>query len=322
MAFLKRPETLGRYFAVPPDRVTDAHFTIAEGKPLKRPLRCFHSGSLFLALAFLTPAITHAAPQKHASPFPEGFAIDVKASEDDVVTAVQNVSEDQIIHGTSVYAREDTLTEASAETSSSFYGAWQGPGHVFYKVRRNALSPKHFKDSADVGTITVRYVVQGVSPNRTHIQIDAVFVEDGSRKVHASDSTVETSEFAEINIRILGIQKEEQKTAEALKQRELEAQARVASKQRDEEVARLNSAESSLRDLQARAHQLRHDIEVRVKNPNTELKAAPFHSAAKLQSLIANTEVVVEIITPYWYGVETAEGQRGWLRQDQVEPLP
>jgi len=269
---------------------------------LKQPLTSSHCWSFFLILAFLAPAIAHAAPQRDKSPFPEGFAIDVKGSEDDVVKAVQSVTEDQVIHGTWVY--------------------WQGPGHAFYKVRPGALSPKHFKDSTDIGTITVRYVVQAVSPNRTHIQIDAAFVEDATHKVHVSDSSVETSEFAEINIRLLEIQREEQKTAEALKQRELEVQARAASKQRDEEIARLNSAESSLRDLQSRAHQLRHDVEVRVKNPNTELKAAPFQRAAKLQSLIANTEVVVEIITPYWYGVETAEGQRGWLRQDQVEPLP
>ena len=289
---------------------------------LKQPLTCSHCWSFFLILAFLAPAIAHAAPQRDKSPFPEGFAIDVKGSEDDVVKAVQSVTEDQVIHGTWVYARETTLTDAAAEASSSFYGPWPGPGHVFYKVRRGALSPKHFKDSTDIGTITVRYVVQAVSPNRTHIQIDAAFVEDATHKVHASDSTVETSEFAEVNTRLLEIQREEQKTLETLKQREVEVAARAASKQRDEEIARLNSAESSLRDLQSRAHQLRHDIEVRVKNPNTELKAAPFQRAAKLQSLVANTEVVVEIITPYWYGIETAEGQRGWLRQDQVEPLP
>ena len=255
-----------------------------------RPLRWFHCWSFFFVLAFLAPAVAQSAPAPRDSK---------SQASDDVAKAVQEIAEDQIIHGTWVYSREKTLTEAEAETSSAYYGAWQGPGRVFYKVRRDALSPRHFKDSSDIGTITVRYIVQGVSPNRTHLQIDAVFVEDASRKVHVSD-----------------------KTADALKQRQQNVEARAASKQRDEEIARLNSAESSLRDLQSRVHELRHDVEVRVKNQNTELKAAPFQRATKLQSLPANTEVVVEIITPYWYGVETVQGQRGWLRQDQVEPLP
>jgi hypothetical protein len=212
---------------------------------LKQPLTSSHCWSFFLILAFLAPAIAHAAPQRDKSPFPEGFAIDVKGSEDDVVKAVQSVTEDQVIHGTWVYARETTLTDASAETSSSFYGPWQGPGHAFYKVRPGALSPKHFKDSTDIGTITVRYVVQAVSPNRTHIQIDAAFVEDATHKVHVSDSSVETSEFAEINIRLLEIQREEQKTAEALKQRELEVQARAASKPRSLRCGICNRAPTS-----------------------------------------------------------------------------
>ena len=259
---------------------------------------------------------------RHKSEDAEGFAIDVKASEEDVVKAVQSVADDTIIHGTWMYARETNLTEAESDTSSAYYGAWQGAGRAFYKVRRGTLSPKHFKDAADMGTITVRYVVQAVSANRTHLQIDAVFVEDASRKVHPSDITVETSEFAEINAHILKIHREEQQTAELVKQRQQADEARAAAKVRDQELARLNSAESSLRDLQSRAHELRHDIEVKVKNPSTELKAAPFQRSAKLQSLTAGTQVVIEIITPYWYGVETDQGQRGWLRQDQVEPLP
>jgi hypothetical protein len=280
---------------------------------------------IFFLSVFLAPVITQPNPPLFAiqkSPDLEGFAIDLKATEEDVIKAVQDVVEDQMIHGTSVYAREDNLTEAESASSSAYYGAWQGPGHVFYKIRRGALSPKHFKNSNDIGVITVRYVVQSVSPNRTHLQIDAVFVEDAMHKVHPSDTTVETSEFAEINAHLLQIHKEEQQTVELVKQRQRDDEARAAAKVRDQELARLNSAEASLKDLQARAHQLRHDVEVRVKNPNTELKAAPFQRAAKLQSLTEGTEVVIEIITPYWYGVETDQGQRGWLRQDQVEPLP
>jgi hypothetical protein len=38
--------------------------------------------------------------------------------------------------------------------------------------------------------------------------------------------------------------------------------------------------------------------------------------------LPAYTEVVVVIDTPHWYGVETPDGQRGWVAIEQLEPLP
>jgi hypothetical protein len=52
------------------------------------------------------------------------------------------------------------------------------------------------------------------------------------------------------------------------------------------------------------------------------LKSAPFHTASTLQSLSAGTEVLVEISTPYWLGVETHEGQHGWILRDELEQLP
>jgi hypothetical protein len=30
----------------------------------------------------------------------------------------------------------------------------------------------------------------------------------------------------------------------------------------------------------------------------------------------------VEISTPYWLGVETHEGQHGWILRDELEQLP
>jgi len=37
---------------------------------------------------------------------------------------------------------------------------WTEGGKVFYKVRQQALDPRNFKDSGDVGTLAVRYVLQ------------------------------------------------------------------------------------------------------------------------------------------------------------------
>ena len=253
---------------------------------------------------------------------PDGFTIDLTASEADVLQAVQSVVEDQEIHGTLIYEREPRLTGAAAEKSSSFFGEWSGEGHVFYKVRRNALAPRHFKNSADIGVITVRYVVRGVLENRTHLQITAVFVEDGTKHVHVSDTSVETSEFAEIQSHLVTIQREEQQEAEILQKRQLDDEATRISKERNEEAARVQVVDSSLNGLEQRANQLQHLLEVRVKNPSTDLKSAPFHSATSVGTLTAGSDVLVEIITLYWYGVETTDGHRGWLRRDQVEPLP
>jgi hypothetical protein len=279
---------------------------------------------LFILAVFFSSAATPSTSQHHdqkSAEVPEGFAIDLKASEADVLKAVELVSQDTVLHGTQVYSREDELTEAEAATSSSYYGPWTGPGHAFYKVRKQALSPRHFKNSTDAGTITVRYIVLGVEPNRTHLQIDAVFVEDGSKRVHPSDTTVETSEFAEIQSHIVRIQREERQTADLMQRRQLQLAAQSNAKERNAEAARLKDAESSVQSLESRLHELQHTAELRVKT-QSNLKSAPFQHAATLQSVPANSDVLIEIITPYWYGVETVDGHRGWLRHDQVEPIP
>src|SRR5271169_4763475 len=262
-----------------------------------------------------------AASHHQKADLPEGFAIDLKASEADVLKAVQLVSQDTVVHGTQVYAREDELTDAEAVTGSPYYGPWTGPGHAFYKIRKQSLSPQHFKNSTDVGTITVRYIVLGVAPDRTHLQIDAVFIEDGSKRLHASDTTVETSEFAEIQSHIVRIQREERQTADLQQRQQLQVAAQANVKERDAEAAKLKDAESSIQSLESRLHELQHTAELRVRKA-VNLRSAPFQHAATLQPVPANSDVLIEIITPYWYGVETVDGHRGWLRRDEVEPIP
>jgi uncharacterized protein YlxW (UPF0749 family) len=94
------------------------------------------------------------------------------------------------------------------------------------------------------------------------------------------------------------------------------------ARQREDESTRLSSLQQNEKDLQAEVTALRHEVERRVKAPGADLKAAPFHSAASLKPLTAFSEVVVLIVTPHWLGVETPEGQRGWLPVEQLEPLP
>ena len=102
------------------------------------------------------------------------------------------------IKGTFEYRGEDRLTNAQFSEKSQLFPAWTEPGKVFYKVRAKALSPSHFLNSNDVGTVAVRYVVQDRGPNSTRLFIDAVFIENARHHGHPSDGYVETCEFGEI----------------------------------------------------------------------------------------------------------------------------
>jgi SH3-like domain-containing protein len=33
-------------------------------------------------------------------------------------------------------------------------------------------------------------------------------------------------------------------------------------------------------------------------------------------------EVVIVVQTPYWYGIETEDGEHGWINHSQLESLP
>jgi len=82
------------------------------------------------------------------------------------------------------------------------------------------------------------------------------------------------------------------------------------------------SAPASTESLEQHVKDLRRQVERMVKSPGAPLKSAPFHTATTLQSLPTGTELLIVISTPYWYGVETHEGQHGWIPRDQLEQLP
>jgi hypothetical protein len=74
--------------------------------------------------------------------------------------------------------------------------------------------------------------------------------------------------------------------------------------------------------LEDRVHELRREVQRIVKAPGAALKAAPFHTASTVQSLPAGAEVLIVISTPYWFGVETHDGQHGWMLRDELELVP
>jgi hypothetical protein len=283
-----------------------------------------HSGIRVLVLlgALLsgwTYALTAQADQR---PNPS-FASELIASEPEVLQALHEVLEDHIIHGTREFEREPTLNGAEEAPSTPLFGRWQGDGKVFYKVRKDVVAPRHFKESNDSGTIAVRYVVVNLTPQRTRVQIDAVFVESAHRAVHTSDLTVEASEFKAIQEHLQANQFAEQEARDLKRRRDSAALVKQTMlRRREDESTLLASTQSSGKELEERLKDLRHEIERRVKAPGTDLKAAPFQSSAKIVTLRAYTEVVIMIVTPHWYGVQTPDGQRGWIAIDQLEALP
>jgi hypothetical protein len=278
--------------------------------------------TLVLTGLLLSPWSDTFAARAEQSSLP-GFASELMASEPEVLQALQEVLDDHIIHGTREFEREPTLNGAEEVSSTPLFSKWQGNGKVFYKVRKDVVAPRHFKESSDAGTIAVRYVVVSVAPQRTRVHIDAIFVESAHRAVHPSDLTVEANEFKAIQEHLQANQLAEQEARDLKRRREsAELVKKTMIRRREDESSLLASTQSSVKDLEERLKTLRHEVERRVKAPGTDLKAAPFQSSAKIITVPAYTEVVIVIVTPHWYGVETPAGQRGWIAIEQLEPLP
>jgi hypothetical protein len=276
-----------------------------------------------LAVGLLFSAIFAGAALAQKPLTTPGLMREFSGSREEVREAVTNVQKDHIIHGTKVFDREPILTGAQDASSAPLFEPWTGPGEVYFKVRTDSIAPRHFLDSQDIGTIIVRYVVIPVSADRTRVKVDAVYIETAHKTMHASDGSVEKEEMKEIKDSLDSMRQAEDDAADARRREqsaELVRQSYV--RQRQDESTRLTSLQDNQKELEQEIASLRHDLERRVKAPGADLKAAPFRAAANLKTLSAFSEVVVLIVTPHWLGVETPEGQRGWLPIEQLEPLP
>ena len=285
-------------------------------------LACVSAMTAFVfSILFGAGTLSAGRPQRDSTG--PGFVQELPAPLRDVQQALDEVLEDQTIQGTYIFDKDRTLTGAQVVPNTPLFEHWKGQGTVFYKVRNDAIAPRHFVNSADQGTIAVRYIVTSLDPNRTRLRIDAVFVENSRRTVHPSDGTVESAEFKAFQEHLHSIEHFEQEALEAKRRRDSSDLVRqTLAFQQEDESTRLAAAQSSVQDLEQRVHSLRQEVERRVKAPGADLKAAPFRSAAKVVSLSAYTDVVIMIVTPHWLGVETPDGQHGWLPLDQLESLP
>jgi hypothetical protein len=297
-----------------------------------------------LAAAFLLPLLLVLPAQsreKEVLQYGAGLIVNIPSPEPDVEKAVEEVVQNTIIRGTKEYNKDEFVSGAVEAKSTPVFPAWTEGGKVFYKVRLQALNPLNFKNSNDVGTLAVRYVVQPQGDKHTVLRIDAVFVEEFRRVVHPSNGSVETSEYKDIQEKIQAVDLLKKETAQALEtKQEREAKQKLGmgsdttvlgtpppSAGTDSNPSEFSSSRSDQPPpepelpLEQHVTNLRHQVERLVKQPGAALKSAPFRTASTLKSLDPGVEIMILISTKYWYGVETHEGQHGWLRRDQVEEL-
>ena len=340
----------------------------------------FHRAAFYLRMtaAFLlltAAAVPSHGREKNVLQYGEGLTINIPLPEPEVAQVVEEAVQDTIIRGTKEYNKDEYVAGAVAATSTPVFPKWTEDGRVFYKVRKQALDPRNFKDSTDVGTLAVRYVVKPQGDKNTVLRIDAIFVEDFRRVAHPSNGSVESAEYQDIQDRLASIELVKKETAEALriKQERLAKQKTSpdsnVSSNKDGGVSSNNDSDKELfstppstamasdsmngespegakttastsqsspstmpypaptyqesgETLEQHIAELREQLERLVKQPGAPLKSAPFHTATTLKSLQPGVEVLIQITTPYWYGVETHDGDQGWMRRDQLERLP
>lgn len=312
---------------------------------LIRAIRCTGFCLLFAALGVSTQA-----REKDALQYGEGLIVNIPEPVAEVIQVVEEIAGNGIIRGTKEYNKDEYVSGAEAATSTPVFPTWTDPGKVFYKVRKEALSPWNFKDSTDVGTLAVRYVVQPQGEKNAVLRVDALFVEDFRHTVHVSNGSVEISEYKDIQDHLAAMELLKKETADAEEaKREHTAKQNFglaentellstpaagsveSSSKAEERLAPMESSpvsgapaeiEESYATPEEHLAELRRQVERVVKKPGAALKSAPFHTANTLKSLDPGTEVLIVILTPYWFGVETHDGQHGWIQREQLETLP
>ncbi len=307
------------------------------------------STSVLIGVLALAAALPLPARDKDKLPYGEGLIVNVPLPVNEVEQVVADVAQNGVIRGTKEYNKDEFVSGAVAASSCRIFPAWTEAGKVFYKVREHAIDPRNFKDGGDVGTLAVRYVVLAQGDKNTVLRIDALFEEDFRKVVHPSSGSVEGAEYSDIHEHLdaIEVMKKQNVEAEAERQQLLlkkqqqaiewkspsgpepapaspaSAATPVYSSSREETAQPVSNSLPSpgapALTLEEHVKDLRKQVERLVKSPGAPLKSAPFHSASTLQTLTTGTEVLILISSPYWYGVETHDGQHGWMMRDQLE---
>src|SRR6202030_1430020 len=167
-----------------------------------------------IILAFSFVALRLSAREKDATQYGAGLIVNVPFPESEVAQVVQDVIHNGIIRGTKEYNKDEYITGATPAISTRVFPEWTEGGKVFYKIRLKALDPRNFKDSSDVGTLAVRYVVQPQGEKNTVLRIDARFVEDFRHIGHDSNGSVENAEYKDIHDHLDALQLMKAETVE------------------------------------------------------------------------------------------------------------
>src|SRR5258708_884967 len=120
--------------------------------------------ALISTLAILLLPMAGAPRETLSTP---GIIREFPVSLNEIRQAVLAVVGDKIVHGTLVFDKEPILTGADAVDSTPLFEPWQGPGEVYFKIRKNAIAPRHFLESGDQGTIPLRHAFIPLSPPLT-----------------------------------------------------------------------------------------------------------------------------------------------------------
>jgi hypothetical protein len=285
-------------------------------------LRRISAGILAFAIIFVTVSVSASAQIYHDPRRKNmvGFSVDLNAPPEAVAKIVGEVAGDTIIRGTFIYAKDHEIDDADVATSSKAFQDAPGDGRVFYKIKTKALSPAHFPGSGDVGTVTVRYIVETVTPQRARLRIDAVFVADAEKTRYPSDGSVETAEYAEIMTQVKALD-----PATGTRRRPAQAspvqQSAGLQNTLAEEETRLADAKAMEQKLQDRIKKLQFDTMGLVKSGGVPLKASPYDHSSTILTLAKGATVTVLTTTKYWYRIRTAKGDEGWIYYAFLEPI-
>ena len=275
----------------------------------------------WLCIGAVIPA-AQAREKQAAEDYGHGLSVSVPVSEPELLQAVEDVASDGIIQGTKEYNKDEYISGADVAESTPLFDKWTAAGRVFYKVRKDAIDPRNFKDTNDAGILAVRYVVQHESDKSTILKIDALFLDDLHRRLHASNGSVEAGEYKDIQDHIASMQLKKTEAEAEIQHKQQELAAKELAAKRKEQALAATLAQAPDESLQQHVNRLRHEVERVVGPGGASMRAAPFHSALSQKSLRAGEQVVILISTRYWYGIETEDGQHGWVHRSELEQLP
>jgi len=270
-------------------------------------------------------AIVPAALARDKSPeldYGLGLTVRVPVSEPELLQAVEDVADDGIIQGTKEYNKDEYISGANTAESTRAFEKWRGPGRAFYKVRKDAIDPRNFKDTNDTGTLAVRYVVQRGDDKGAILKIDAVFLDELHLRLHPSNGSVEAAEYKEIQDHLASMESRKKQVAEDSQRNQQELAAKELAARKKEQVLAAMLTQAPDESLQQHVQKLRYEVERVVGPTGASLRSAPFHSALSQKSLAVGAQVIILIATPYWYGIETEDGQHGWIHRNELEQLP